>query len=67
MENLTAFADYLLTIYLLRSSLILFILMVLYYFIFSKEVSFLNNRVYLIATIMFTLVVPLIELPIYPV
>lgn len=67
MENLTAFADYLLTIYLLRSSLILFILMVPYYYIFSKEVTFLNNRVYLIATIMFTLVLPLIELPIYPV
>lgn len=67
MENITAFADHLMTVYLLRSSLILFILMVPYYFIFSKEVTFLINRIYLVTTMILTLFLPLIELPIYPV
>jgi hypothetical protein len=41
--------------------------MVPYYFIFSKEVTFLNNRIYLVATMILTLFLPMIELPIYPV
>jgi len=67
MENLTAFADYLLTVYLLRSSLILAVLLVIYFMVFSKEVTFLYNRIYLVTTMVLTLFLPLIELPMYPV
>ncbi len=53
--------------YLIKASLILCILYLPFYFIFSKEVSFITNRVYLLSTILLTLILPLVGFDVFPV